>query len=183
MFDIASFRSWALGDLADNANRGIFAEWLVGQLLDVIDESEARREWTSFDLRYGEAKVEIKTTGLGQTWKRHERSKRPTFDIAPRKSAWDAETDEWVKFDPPERPADLYVFCLHEPVPATSDNVRDPAFWNFWVILTETLDNELGSQKTVGLSTLSRLAPVVGWLDLRAEVDRCLTREAMTGPR
>ena len=28
--NIESFRRWAFGDLTDNRNRGILAEWLVG---------------------------------------------------------------------------------------------------------------------------------------------------------
>ena len=134
------------------------------------------REWTAFDLRYGKITVEVKATGLSQTWNRYERSKRPSFDIAPRRSAWDADTDEWVVFDPPARPAQLYVFCLHEPVPATNENVCDPGCWRFWVIPTQTLDERLGPQKTVGLRTLGRLtepAGSVGWTELKAEVNRC----------
>ena len=150
----------------------------MGQALDAIDEGEARREWTAFDLRYGETRVEVKTTGLSQTWNPYKRSKQPSFDIARRKSAWDAETDKWVEFDPPVRPAQLYVFCLHESVTATNENVRDPACWRFWVIPTQTVDEKLGSQKTVGLRTLARLTEPVGsvdWTELRAEVDRCIS--------
>lgn len=82
---IGNFQRWALGDLVDNANRGVFAEWLVGQALDAIDAGEARREWTAFDLRYGEIKVEVKTTGLSQTWNRYERSKQEARHGSPPK--------------------------------------------------------------------------------------------------
>ena len=67
--------------------------------------------------------------------------------------------------------ADLYVFCLHQPVPATNENVADPACWMFWVIATETLDRELGSQKSVGIRPLNRLASPIAWSDIRKEVD------------
>ena len=116
MLDVAAFQRWVLGDLVDNANRGIFAEWLVGQALDAIEQGEARHGWAAFDLRYGEVTVEVKATGLSQTWNRHEQSKQPSFDIAPRRWTWDANTEEWMEFEPPERLAQLYVFCLHEPV-------------------------------------------------------------------
>ena len=177
LVDLEAFRRWALGDLVDNANRGVFAEWLVGAALRAISDGEARQGWTAFDLRYRTIKVEVKATGLSQTWNRHESSKWPSFDIAPRKSAWDADTDEWEEFDPPARPADVYVFCLHEPVPATNDNVRDPACWRFWVLATRQLDDELGPQKNVGLNRLNRLTEPrgsVSWTELRAEVDRCV---------
>ena len=44
-----------------------------------------------------------------------------------------------------------------------------PACWKFWVVSTRRLDNELGSQKTVGLSTLDGLArarPIKGWSEI-----------------
>ena len=172
LLDIGGFRSWALGNLVDNANRGLFAEWLVGKALDSIGQGEARAEWDSFDLRYGDVAIEVKTSGLSQTWNRRSRS-TPRFDICPRKSAWDAATDKWERFDRPRRIADVFVFCLHEAVPATNENVVDPAWWTFWVIPTQNLNDQLGPQKTVGVSTLNRLTAPVGWSELRAAIDRC----------
>ncbi|MCY4629821.1 MAG: hypothetical protein OXE75_02860 [bacterium] len=71
----------------------------------------------------------------------------------------------------------MYAFCLHERVPATNDNVRDPACWRFWVLATRQLDDELGTQENVGLKTLNRLTEPrgsVSWTELRAEVDWCV---------
>jgi hypothetical protein len=45
------------------------------------------------------------------------------------------------------------VFCLHQTVPATNDNVADPESWSFWVVATSAINNELGDQATVGIST------------------------------
>lgn len=70
--------------------------------------------------------------------------------------------------------ADLYVFCLHEPVPATNANVADPNHWAFWVVTTDMLDQEFGSQKSVGTRALNRLIPSVPWSDLRVAVDACV---------
>ena len=44
--DFAGFSRWATGNLVDNRNRGIFAEWLVGQALGVIEADDVRTEWT-----------------------------------------------------------------------------------------------------------------------------------------
>ena len=165
------FQDWALGNLVGNTNRGIFAEWLVGQALGAIGEGETREEWDECDLRYRGIKVEVKSSGRDQTWHQDRRSP-PRFDIKRRMWVWDARTGKSTRHDPPIRVADVYVFCLHEPIPATNDNVRDPASWKFWVISKRTLDNELGPQKSVGLSTLSELAAQIGWSDLKAAVDR-----------
>lgn len=162
-----------MGNLVNNLNRGIFAEWLVGQALGVISDSHVRDEWDSYDLPYGERKIEVKASGRDQTFRSRKRS-QPRFDVAPRKWSWLPETGEWIEHEEPVRFADIYVFCLHVPVPATNENVRDRRCWKFWVISKQRLDDELGPQKTVGLSTLGRLANSVGWSELRAVVDRCV---------
>lgn len=161
-----------MGDLVDNRNRGIFAEWLVGQALGAIEEEGVRHEWDAYDLLYKKKiKVEVKTSGRSQTFGSGQAS-NPRFDIEKKKWSWIAETNEYIEHIPPARFADVYVFCLHEPKRATNDNVRDPASWNFWVISKQNLDDELGDQKTVGLATLSQLDAPVGWRGIRAAVDR-----------
>ena len=162
-----------MGNLVWNTNRGLFAEWLVGQALEAIDEDAARDEWSECDLYYRGIKIEVKASGRGQAWKQ-DRPSTPEFNIRPRKQTWDARTNNWRDHDPPARVADIYVFCLHKPFPATNDDVRAPASWKFWVVSKQTLDDGLGSQESVGLTTLRRLAESVEWSDLRAEVDRCL---------
>ena len=124
------------------------------------------------DLRYGGLTIEVKASGLSQSWNPRNRS-TPSLGIAPRKMAWDAATDAWESFDPPRRAADVYVFCLHQAVPAVNENVADPARWTFWVIPTERLDYRLGAQQTVRVSTLNSLAAPVGWSELRDIVDLC----------
>ena len=171
--EITRFQKWALGNLVGNTNRGIFAEWLVGQALGAIGDGETREEWDECDLRYRGAKIEVKSSGRDQTWHQDTRSP-PRFDIRRRTWIWDPSTGVSTPHDPPIRPADVYVFCLHEPIPATNDNVRDPGFWKFWVVSKRTLDNQLGLQKSVGPSTLDRLAALVGWSELRVAVDGCL---------
>ncbi|MDE0289572.1 MAG: hypothetical protein OXM88_13505, partial [bacterium] len=115
--DIDGFRKWAVGNLVDNATRGWFAEWLVGEALGIIGDGDTRAEWDSVDLRYRDLKIEVKASGLSQSWNRENRS-TPNFRIPPRKMAWDAATDTWESCDPPRRVADVYVFCLHRAVPA-----------------------------------------------------------------
>lgn len=157
-----SFHRWAVGNLVDNTNRGLYAEWLVGQALGIIGTGDRRTEWSSFDLRYRDITIEVKASGISQTWN-PEKLSTPRFDIRPRKMAWDADTDKWRTFDPPRRLADIYVFCLHESVSATNKDVQDPLCWSFWVTPTRLLDQELGGQKSVGVGTLNRLTRSTSW--------------------
>lgn len=167
--DIEGFRRWALGALAENRNRGIFAEWLVGQALGAIDHDAVREEWMRWDLEYRHNKIEVKASG--QAWNPRP---NPRFDIACRKFSWDPVDKEDIQLDPPARVADVYVLCLHTPELATNVNVADPAVWDFWVIPAQTLDNELGAQKTVGPATLDRLAERIGWGQIKEAVDRLI---------
>ena len=169
--DIEGFRRWAMGNVVDNRNRGIFAEWLVGQALHAIDASDFRQEWDVWDLQYRGAGIEVKTSGLNQYWSPLRRS-RPSFGISAPKQIWCEQTAEWRTNDQGTRPAYVYVFCLHTSLPATNANVACPNTWEFWVISAQTLDDELGTQKTVGPATLDRLVGRVGWDQIKEAVDR-----------
>ena len=169
--DLTEFQRWATGNLVENRNRGIFGEWLVGQALGVIGDDEVRQEWDAVDLHFDGLTIEVKTSGVSQTWNQAG-SSTPRFGIARQKRAWFAQTDDWVVYDEPKRSADVYVFCLHRSAPATNENVADPESWSFWVIATSTLDDELGDQSSVGISTLDQLAEPVDWSGIKAAVKR-----------
>ena len=141
----------------------------------MIAEGEIRQEWDAVDLRFGELLIEVKTSGRSQTWNQSG-SSTPRFGIARQKRAWFAETDDWVVYDEPKRSAAVYVFCLHQSAPATNENVVDPESWSFWVVATSTLDDELGDQSSVGISTLGQLAEPVGWSGIKAGVQRAAGR-------
>ena len=181
--DVESYCRWAAGNLVDNRNRGVFAEWLVGQALEALGGSEFRQEWNPWDLDYRDKRIEVKASGLSQSWNPDQASKRPTFDIAAPKSVWDDGTDSWQENDRGRRPADVYVFCLHQSVPATNANVVDPATWRFWVVSARTIDETLGAQKSVGISSLDGLADdglaeSVGWTEIKASVDLLISQPA-----
>lgn len=110
--NIEGFRRWALGALAENRNRGVFAEWLVGQALGAIDDNAVRLEWMPWDLEYREKKIEVKASG--QAWSPRP---NPRFEIACKKFTWDPVTDENVHLDPPARVADVYVFDALNNIP------------------------------------------------------------------
>tara|TARA_B100001996_G_scaffold219245_1_gene168563 strand:- start:590 stop:1105 length:516 start_codon:yes stop_codon:yes gene_type:complete len=164
-----NFEHWATGNLVDNRNRGIFAEWLVGQALDIIKENDFRTEWDAVDFYYGDLKIEVKASGRSQSWNLNN-STTPRFGIPQQKRAWFAKSDTWIVYDKPERSADVYVFCLHEPVPATNENVKDPNSWRFWVIATSRINDELNTQSSVGISTLNQLTEPVSWSAIKEKM-------------
>ena len=180
--DIASYQRWAAGNLVDNRNRGIFAEWLVGQALQAVDANEFRQEWDPWDLQYRDARIEVKASGMSQSWSPL-RPSQPSFGVAAPLRIWCAQTNEWQQNDQGTRPAHVYVFCLHKPVPATNANVADPTTWDFWVTVpgppAQVLDDKLGAQKTVRPTTLDRLAKRIDakrieWSQIKTAVDRLI---------
>lgn len=173
---LEEFRRWALGNLVDNRNRGLFAEWLVGMALGVIDETASRQEWDAYDLLYRDKKIEVKAAGRSQSWN-PDHSAPIRFGIEQKKMSWSAASDTFTHHAQPQRFADVYVFCLHTAVPAKNENVADPDFWQFWVVPTDVLDSELGTQKSLGINRLNELATPVRSNSIQAAVNRCL-REA-----
>lgn len=176
--NITSFQQWATGNLAENRNRGIFAEWLVGQALQALDGHPFRREWDPWDLKYRGKRIEVKASGKSQSWD-PPRPSQPSFGVAAPKQIWCEKTKKWQQNDQATRPAHVYVFCLHKPVPATNTNVADPTTWDFWVIPAQTLDDQLRAQQTARPTTLDRLAERfgsgrIGWSRIKPAVDRLI---------
>ena len=63
---IGDFWSWAYSDLMSNTVRPLFAEFLVGRCLGLIDKP--RKEWDHVDFLYSGKKVEVKSSAYVQTW-------------------------------------------------------------------------------------------------------------------
>jgi hypothetical protein len=171
---IADFWSWAYSDLLSNRNRGIFAEFLVGAALDVLDRT--RIEWDAYDLHYKDRRIEVKSAAYLQSWQQT----RPSsigFDIAP-KLSWDA-TDNTYDTQA-TRSADIYVFCLFAEQNRELANVIDPAQWEFFVLPVRVLDEKLGTQKRIGLRPLRQICESVDYPDLKGAVDTLLSHESRT---
>ena len=103
---VGDFWTWAYSDILSNANRGVFAEFLVARALGITDTP--RIEWDAVDLRYLDKKIEIKASAYCQTWPQ-ETPSRISFDIA-KKQPWDAASN--TSGDEAIRSSDCYVFYL-----------------------------------------------------------------------
>jgi hypothetical protein len=165
-FSVCDFWRWAYSDLLSNRERGILAEYLVARALDA--SQGVRAEWDAQDVVTPSGlKIEVKSAAYLQTWTQKGLS-TISFDVA-RRRGWDAATDTYAENE--SRCADVYVFCvLVEKEPRHVDPL-DLSQWRFWVVLRGVLDDQLGDQQTMGLSTLERIAgPPVLYDDLPATV-------------
>jgi hypothetical protein len=105
---VLDFRRWACSDLANNAMRGVLAEYLVGHALGCV-VGQTRTEWDAYDLRTPEGRrIEVKSAAYLQSWSQS-RLSAIKFGIRPT-MGWDAAAN--VAAAERRRQADLYVFCL-----------------------------------------------------------------------
>lgn len=167
-FVVEDFWSWAYSDILSNRNRGIFAEFLVGSSLGVLDEP--RIEWDGHDLIYSDLKIEVKSSSYLQSWHQTELS-TIRFDIAP-KTAWDSKTNTFNNSI--KRHSDYYVFCLFESHDKATASILDVEQWKFFVIPTETLNQHFPKQKSIGIKSLKKLSNTIGYHQIKPTIDRLL---------
>lgn len=190
------FRRWALTDLALNINRGKFAEWLVGKALGVMVPDSYQIGWASYDLDYGDYKIEVKSSARGQSWPQS-RPSAVSWGIAPSRWRWDPHPDEpgegsWARLDPPQRVADAYVFCCYRPYPLPNgpegldernSGVINLKNWWFWVASRETLHECFGTNKSVTRRQIEQIEAVAAlrWSGIRTAVDAALASARLQG--
>lgn len=166
-FDISNYWKWAHSDLLSNAERGLVAEYLVMNSLSVMQNH--RVQWDAYDVETaGGMKVEVKASGYLQSWPQ---AKQSTIRFGIKRTlGWSAKTN--ITSSEKERSSDVYVFCLHAFRDKPQANPLDTEQWKFYVLSTLQLNNSLGSQKTVGISTLNRIGAVeVGYAGLAGAIE------------
>jgi hypothetical protein len=166
---VGDFWAWAYSDVLSNTARGVLAEFLVGSALGVVDG--VRVAWDPFDLLYEDAKIEIKSAAYVQRWFQKKHSVVEWMGIGEQK-AWNAATgtysEEWKRW------ADCYVLCLYAERDRDVADALDVSKWEFYILSTERIYRELGTQKRVGLSKISRMTEPVGYGLLKERVDQAL---------
>lgn len=193
--ELMDFRRWALTDLALNINRGRFAEWLVGKALGAIAPDSYQIGFASYDLDYGDHKIEVKSSARGQSW-HQTRPSAVSWGIAPSRWRWDSLPDEeegsWTRLDPPQRVADAYVFCCYEPYPLPDGpdgleernaGVINLENWRFWVASRETLDERFGTNKSVTRRQIEEVADALRWSAIPTAVDTALASAHQCRPQ
>lgn len=157
---VGNFWSWAYSDVQNNTDRAVLAEFLIGNALNVTDG--VRVGWDDFDLLYNDKKIEVKSSAYLQSESWGEQKLSPiSFDIGERVSLG-------------QRAADCYVLCVHEEKDRQKTNVLDAGQWQFYVLSTDLINSELGSQRKAALSMIERLPDPVGYAELKGLVNRVL---------
>jgi hypothetical protein len=118
-------------------------------------DDDIRYEWDAYDLNMrGGLKIEVKSSSYWQSWDQNGLSKI-SFGIQPTR-AWESTNKRGRKC---RRQADVYVFCVLAHKEEKNLDPLNMDQWDFYVLPTKVLDDELGEQKTLALGSLLSLEP------------------------
>jgi hypothetical protein len=165
---IGDFWAWAYSDILSNRNRSIFAEFLVGAALGVLDSP--RIEWDAVDLRYRGKAIEVKSAGYVQSWEQNDKLSKIVFDIG-EKVSWDAETNTYSSTR--TRFANCYVFCLYKETDAVQaqTSVLEVEQWQFYVVHTDDINRLFARQKKIVLGKIAAFCEPVLYRALREHIE------------
>ena len=162
-FTVYDYWRWMGSDLLNNINRGALAEFIVAAILGAEEETlnYPRAIWEPYDIMYysktddARFSIEIKSSAYFQSWHRNN-SKDSTieFGIAPTTGETEIDGDS-------KRTADCYVFCLlgiPDEIPCPLDLEK----WEFFILMSTALDEEVGDQKKISLRKLRELVKLRG---------------------
>lgn len=169
-FKKAEFWQYAYSNLLDNRNRAALAEFIVAAALGVSKTPD--NSWESFDILSPEGiKVEVKACGYLQCWKQNKPS-TPSFEIK-KTLGWIGETTEFDNIL--DRQAHVYVFCLHHEKEIDKADPLQSDQWQFYVVPTSLINEKLGDQKSVRISTIEKVlgASPIKFEELRDQILKC----------
>ena len=163
---VGDYWLWAYSDIIGNTNRGMLAQFIVARALG--DTRPALDTWAPYDVvAHDGTKVEVKSAAYLQSWSQ-KRYSRITFSIA-KTLEWDPTTGDWV--GPNQiRQSDAYVFALVAEKDKAKVNTLDLRQWEFYIVPTSLLNQELGDAKSISLTPLRQLASPVGVGALRTSL-------------
>ncbi|HEX6751260.1 MAG TPA: hypothetical protein VF092_28475 [Longimicrobium sp.] len=176
-FNLLGFWQWASSDLASNVLRGVLAEYLVAQALGVA--SGLRDPWQAYDLvSPGGLTIEVKSAAYLQSWWQRSHS---AINFTVRETrAWSAETNALASTA--QRQAALYVFALLGHLDKPTLNPLDLDQWEFYLVPSRTLTEQVGAAKQLSLKRLLALGPdKAGFSELGAAIRR-FERELLPAP-
>ncbi|MEO9892306.1 hypothetical protein [Aurantibacter sp.] len=151
---LTQFWSWNQSNLIENRTRGLLAEFIVKNALEI--KSEYRVEYANFDLITTEGlKLQIISAAYIQSWTQQKLSEIK-FGIAPTIGSKENSNFDGIK----RRWADYYVFCVLNNKDQNTINPLDLSQWTFYVLKTEILNLFKQDQKTIGLNSLLELRPI-----------------------
>ena len=153
-FILDDFWRWQASDLLSNTLRGVLAEFIVAKALK-IETSHPRVEWDAYDLLFHNREcIEVKASAYVQSWDQKKKT-AVRFSIRPTKT-WEGETGF---SDDVDRRSHMYIFCFLAECDREKVNPLLLDQWEFYPVLTSEINEKLGDQQSISLTTLKSLCP------------------------
>jgi hypothetical protein len=154
------FWKWAFANLCDDYIKGIFAEWMVGRLLQL--EAKPRISWADSDyVTPSGRRIEVKASSFWQSWKLLEadgtpRAVTPIVSEAATKIVFSGLRRRSSESTAPSNAnykSDIYVFCFQHETNPKLWNAFDLSQWEFYAVDVWTLTAH-GAPGSVSLTKL-----------------------------
>ena len=157
--------------IMNNVERGDYVECMIACALGAEWQlTSIDWDWAAWDCEHvaSGARLEIKQSAARQSWDGETvPTRRPSFDIAPRKGFWPRSGNDWINFSNPCRLADIYVFAWHGVTDRHADQ-RDVAQWRFFVVSEQQLNPK---QKSIALGSVEKIGTACSFARLRSAVE------------
>lgn len=167
---ILDYWKWGHSAILDNTERGVFAEFLVGSALGVLNYP--RVEWENADINYHGYFIEVKSSAYVQSWEQSKAS-TPMFGIAPKRS-WTGKGNEYEK--ELRRFAQYYIFCLLNEKDRDKVDPLNVNQWEFYILSTEVLNQHSKTQKKISLRPLQYLCSGVTYHEIKPNLDKLIEK-------
>lgn len=165
---VLDYWKWAYSSILDNTARGVFAEFLVGNALGVLNAP--RVMWDNADIDYNGYFIEVKSSAYIQSWEQAKPS-APVYGIAP-KYNWTGIGNEYET--EMRRFADYSIFCLLNEKNRNKVKPLNIDQWEFYILPTKVLDDYNKTQKTISLRPLQRLCSGVTYHEIKPTLDELI---------
>src|SRR5699024_1586138 len=167
---ILDYWKWAHSVILDNTERGVFAEFLVGSALDVLNSP--RVMWDNADINYNGYFIEVKSSAYIQSWEQSKPS-TPMFGIAPKRN-WTGIGNEYET--DLRRFAQYYIFCLLNEKNRDKVDPLNINQWEFYILPTKVLNHHNKTQKTISLRPLQYLSSRVTYHEIKPSLDNLIDK-------
>lgn len=139
---LQEFQGWAFSDLCDDDVKGIFAEWMVRQLLHC--PSPRRVSWADNDIILPSGiSIEVKSSAIWQSWKLRKQDGARIYPL-PASKPFDpkkirfcglkARLGDAKPVGEPVFKSHLYVFCFQSQKDPTKWDALDLDQWEFYIM-------------------------------------------------
>lgn len=178
--NITDFWAWSMSRLLADGPRGDLAEFIVNTALG-IDTTIPKKGWGECDILYDGMRIEVKCSSALQAWDRKS-PPRPTFSISKTANCDIQETKDGFVYvgsdgSEPQRRSECYVFCYFAHTDRETANPMRLEQWEFYILPTSVINENLGNQKSISLQGIKRLNGIkVDYNGIKPQIDLIKSR-------